>query len=91
MTLQVLPDELLVQISNHLEFSTHLSNLVLCCRRFYRLANPALYSSFSDHRGPLQILKFLSTIMARPDLAPYVKTFISSGPHSHWEETTLLW
>ena len=28
--------------------------------------------------------------MAWPALALYVKLFISSGPHSHWEETTLF-
>jgi F-box-like len=87
MIIQKLPDELLVQISNHLETPKDLSNLVLCCRHFYSLATPALYSSFNDGE-PQQILKFLSTIMARSDLARYVKTFTSSGPHSHWSETT---
>jgi hypothetical protein len=28
--------------------------------------------------------------MAWPALALYAKTFISSGPHSHWEDTTLF-
>jgi hypothetical protein len=28
--------------------------------------------------------------MAWPALALYIKTFISSGPRSHWEDTTLF-
>jgi hypothetical protein len=32
------------------------------------------------------MLKFLLTIIARPDLAPYVKTLLCAGPHTYTGE-----
>jgi hypothetical protein len=90
MILPNLPDELLIQISYHLELSKDLSNLVLSCRRLHLLAIPTLYSTFNDHGDPARMFQFLSTILARPDLAAYVKTLISSGPHPYWEEITIF-
>jgi len=75
--LRKLPEELIIQISYHLEVTKDLVNLVLCGRRFHRLATHALYCTFVDDGSWLRISQFLSMILTRLDLASHVKTFSS--------------
>jgi hypothetical protein len=90
MNIQRLPDGMIIQISNQLDSQRDLSNLAVCCHDFYRLTVPVLYSIFSEVGGQ-KMLKFLLTIIARPDLAPYVKALLCVGPHTYkGEKPTLI-
>lgn len=89
MSFDKLPNEPLVEIFRHvvnckLEPAVSappkdLAALLVCCRRFYDLAQPQLYSKFSSFSwGANQTKKesaLFRTIVASPNLARYVKHF----------------
>lgn len=78
MSLDKLPSELVLRVVHQLESPRDLANLALCCQHLHSVVLPILYSSFSKHQH--QVLPaFLSTILSRPDLAHYVKSFASSA------------
>jgi hypothetical protein len=96
MPLDRLPDELKIQVFSQLQVlkradydqlnetvwqwdpPNSLSNAALCCRSWNELATPILYSTFVDIQS--HTTKFLRTILERPDLAFYVKTYSSDFP-----------
>jgi len=75
--LDSLPDELLLDIINHLP--SGFSALNLTCRRFHHLTTPYLYSTylFCD----VDASPFLRTIAATEGLASYVKTINWNNSH----------
>jgi F-box-like len=75
MALNELPDELMAWVFSYLESHNDLSNVALCSKRFYNLVIPFLYASFTDDGALPRTSGFLSTVIRRPDLAQYVKTF----------------
>jgi hypothetical protein len=84
MVLNRLPDDLKILVFHQLDVKDHwahrrnrdLASVVHCCRRFYNLAIPILYSSF-DGNGKARSVAFLRTILARPDLANYCRRLSS--------------
>jgi F-box-like len=87
MAIQNLPEELLIQIFDFV-LLPDLSRLALCSKSFYRAAVPRLYSSFEDNRLGKRMIKLLSTIIVRPDLALFVKAFASNGPDTVYHDET---
>ncbi|KAE9364554.1 hypothetical protein N431DRAFT_474145 [Stipitochalara longipes BDJ] len=94
MAFDKFPEELKIQMFSHLRIlkrsnslqdgmlqwdsPVSLLNATLCCRNWNELVTPLLYSTFADERS--NITKFLRTILERPDLACYVKTYSSDCP-----------
>jgi len=76
MALNNLPLEITVHVIRQIEhrYPGDLAAIPRCCRYLHQVAMPILYSSFTE-RGVLSMPLFLRTILYRPDLARYVKTF----------------
>jgi hypothetical protein len=80
MVLDRLPDDLKILVFSHLhvsqlwgrKYKAHLARVILCCRHYYNLAIPILYSSLNGE-SKARSLGFLRTILKRPDLALYVQ------------------
>jgi hypothetical protein len=74
MSLLGLPTEILRKIFYNLEWP--LTNVALICRHLRAIAEPIVYEEF---RGeiPLALEGYMKTIIRRPELAEYVKSFNS--------------
>ena len=59
-----------------------LANVALCCRKWNELVTPILYPTIIDEKS--HTIKFLRTLLHRPDLASYVKTYSADFP---WVDT----
>jgi hypothetical protein len=83
MSLSVLPDELLIQITEQMEDTKFLARLCLCSRRFSKVARRALFSSFRQ-TGRKALPLFLRTILSKENghLALLVKKYVGSTRNS---------
>jgi hypothetical protein len=83
MTLNKLPDELVLRVVYQLDSPKDLSNLALCSHHLHAIAIPILYSSFAENQCQ-QTWAFLCTLLKRPDLARFVKSFTSTSWSVYW-------
>jgi hypothetical protein len=98
--LSALPDELLLQIIQHLdaqldewdceERHKQARDICLISRRFNRLGNDLLYQSFRTSRGFTSAGKFLRTLIANPALGPRVKQIRWTFEPPRWETETYI-
>ncbi|KAL2062651.1 hypothetical protein VTL71DRAFT_5723 [Oculimacula yallundae] len=76
MCLSKLPSEMLIEIFKNLDGSIDRASVSQTCQQFYNIAEPILYSSFTQNdpeAGPL----FIRSILQKPHRANYVKSFKS--------------
>jgi hypothetical protein len=98
--LSALPDELLLQIIQHLDAQLdewecekrhkQARDICLISRRLNRLGNDLLYQSFITRKGFQSAGKFLRTLIANPALGPRVKEIQWTFEPSRWETDTYI-
>jgi len=69
--------EVVVEIFKYIPLNRDLANVSLCSRRFHELAEPILYSSFTQ-TGENAIPAYLRTVSKKPHLTRLVKRFTAS-------------
>jgi hypothetical protein len=72
-TFNTLANELILNTCGFLS-TEDLANLSLCSKHLYKLAQPDLYSTVTQ-TGKRAIPALIRTLLAKPHLAQYVKTF----------------
>lgn len=78
MSIPTLSNELYIEIFRHLDAKS-LSEISLCCHRFYDLVPPIFYRTYVQQDYDYEPDPFIRTIFEKPHLSRYVKHFTGHG------------